>query len=206
MEGFACPRNRLLVSAGTGQSTPAPFPLPSDSFLSGTVLGGFGGDQCCGPQLSGRQWEAVIAFLRPGVHSGEQNNVTISTALAEWPLLCPGFPGWSRHLQAPIKMQEWGWVQGIISLLHGRVQAGQGGGNVYVFWEGTRKGGYWAHGVESGRSQGVLSLGRRWIWNRRSLKGPHTSPAAELLLLATDGLSPLPLKDKRERLKLALPL
>lgn len=48
--------------------------------------------------------------------------------------------------------------------------------------------------------------GRRWIWNRRSLQGPHTSPAAELLLLTTDGLSPCPLKDKRERLKLALPL
>lgn len=154
MEGFTHPRNSLSVSTGFGQSTPASFPLPSDSLLSGTVLGGFGGDQHCGPQLSGRQWEAVVAFLRPGAHSREQNNVTISIALAARPLLCPGFPGWPRHLQAPSKMQAWGWVQGTISLWHGRVLAGQGAGVVCVFWEGTRKGGYWAHGVGSGRSQG----------------------------------------------------
>lgn len=151
MEGFAHPRKRLSVSTGMGQSTPAPFSLPSDSLLSGTVLGGFGGDQCCGSQLSGRQWEAVVALLRLGIHSGELN---ITIALAAWPLLCPGFPGWPRHLQAPNKMQAWGWVQGSISLWHDRVLVGQGAGNVCVFWEGTRIGSYWAHGVGSGRSQG----------------------------------------------------
>lgn len=161
MEGFACPRNRLSVSTVIGQSTPAPFPLPSDSLLSGAVLGGFGGDQHCGPQLSGGQWEAVIAFLRPGVHSREQNNVTISITLAEWPLFCPGFHGWPWHLQAPIKMQAWGWVQGTISLWHCKVLAGQGADDVYIFWEGTRKGGYWAHGVGSGRSQGDGPVLRR---------------------------------------------
>lgn len=161
------------------------FSLPSGSLLSCTVLSGFGGDQGCGPQLRGRQWEAMVAFLVPGVHGGEQDDVTIGIALAARPPLCLSFPRWTQHLQASIEMLTWGRGQGGISLRHGRVLTawdGQGAGGFHVCWDGARKEGYGAYKVGRGRSKEEGLMGTSGGEDGAGAGGVRKVPIAPLLL------------------------
>lgn len=135
MQGFAHLQDSLWASAGSNWSPTVPFLPLSGSVLASAVLGGFCGDQGCGPQLSGRQWEAMVALLMSGVHGREQDDITIRIALAARSPLRPSFPRWPWHLQASIEIQAQGWGQGSISLQHDSIlatQTGQGASSVHI--------------------------------------------------------------------------